>query len=97
MVDDYLAFGYVPDHGCIVSGVQKLPAAGHYWLLTQGKPRPCRRNIGILDPRRTTGSEAELQEELLRLMRQAVLSRMVADVPLGAFLLGVSTAAAWWR
>lgn len=39
MVDDYLAFGYVPDHGCIVAGVQKL-AAGHYWLLTQGKPEP---------------------------------------------------------
>jgi asparagine synthase (glutamine-hydrolysing) len=34
------------------------------------------------------GSEAELQEELLRLMRQAVLSRMVSDVPLGAFLSG---------
>ena len=88
MVDDYLAFGYVPDHGCIVSGVQKL-AAGHYWLLTQGKPEPVPTQYWDLDfSRRTTGSEAELQEELLRLMRQAVLSRMVADVPLGAFLSG---------
>lgn len=88
MVDDYLAFGYVPDHGCIVSGVQKL-AAGHYWLLTQGKPEPVPTQYWDLDfSRRTAGSEAELQEELLRLMRQAVLSRMVADVPLGAFLSG---------
>ena len=88
MVDDYLAFGYVPDHGCIVSGVQKL-AAGHYWLLTQGKPEPVPTQYWDLDfSRRTTGSEAELQEELLRLIRQAVLSRMVADVPLGAFLSG---------
>ncbi|NKB16793.1 MAG: asparagine synthase [Sphingomonadales bacterium] len=34
------------------------------------------------------GSEQELEEELLRLMRRAVTSRMVADVPLGAFLSG---------
>ncbi|MGL5838738.1 MAG: XrtA/PEP-CTERM system amidotransferase [Sphingorhabdus sp.] len=88
MVDDYLAFGYVPDHGCIVSGIQKL-AAGHYWLLTQGKPEPAPTRYWDLDfSNRVKGSEAELQEELLRLMRQAVLSRMVADVPLGAFLSG---------
>jgi asparagine synthase (glutamine-hydrolysing) len=88
MVDDYLAFGYVPDHGCIVAGVQKL-AAGHYWLLTQGKAEPAPTQYWDIDfSNRVKGSEAELQEELLRLMRQAVLSRMVADVPLGAFLSG---------
>jgi asparagine synthase (glutamine-hydrolysing) len=87
-VDDYLAFGYVPDHGCIVAGVEKL-AAGHYWVLTQGKKPPRPEKYWDLDfSRRVKGSEAELQEELLRLMRQAVLSRMVADVPLGAFLSG---------
>ncbi len=87
-VDDYLAFGYVPDHTCIVSGVEKLPA-GHYWLLTQGKTPPRPQKYWDLDfSQRVKGSEAELQEELLRLMRQAVLSRMVADVPLGAFLSG---------
>jgi asparagine synthase (glutamine-hydrolysing) len=88
MVDDFLAFGYVPDHGCIVAGVKKL-AAGHYWLLTQGKAEPAPNKYWDLDfSNRAKGSEAELQEELLRLMRQAVLSRMVADVPLGAFLSG---------
>jgi asparagine synthase (glutamine-hydrolysing) len=87
-VDDYMAFGYVPDHGCIVAGVQKL-AAGHYWLLTQGKnPPPPHKYWDIDFSNRVKASEAELQEELLRLMRQAVLSRMVADVPLGAFLSG---------
>ncbi|MFM2410313.1 MAG: hypothetical protein RL481_1141, partial [Pseudomonadota bacterium] len=87
-VDDYLAFGYVPDHTSIVAGVEKL-AAGHYWLLTQGKVPPPPQKYWDLDfSQRVTGSEAELQEELLRLMRQAVLSRMVADVPLGAFLSG---------
>lgn len=87
-IDDYLAFGYVPDHTSIVAGVEKLPA-GHYWLLTQSKAPPPPQKYWDLDfSNRVKGSEAELQEELLRLMRQAVLSRMVADVPLGAFLSG---------
>jgi asparagine synthase (glutamine-hydrolysing) len=87
-VDDYLAFGYVPDHTSIVAGVEKLPA-GHFWVLTQGKAPPRPQKYWDLDfSNRVKGSEAELQEELLRLMRQAVLSRMVADVPLGAFLSG---------
>jgi asparagine synthase (glutamine-hydrolysing) len=87
-VDDYLAYGYVPDHTSIVAGVEKLPA-GHFWVLTQGKPAPRPESYWDIDfSNRVKGSEAELQEELLRLMRQAVLSRMVADVPLGAFLSG---------
>jgi asparagine synthase (glutamine-hydrolysing) len=87
-VEDYLAFGYVPDHTAFVQGVEKLPA-GHYWLLQQGKAAPAPVQYWDLDySAREKGSEAELQEELLRLMRQAVLSRMVADVPLGAFLSG---------
>jgi len=87
-LDDYLAFGYVPDHNCIISGVQKL-AAGHYLLLKQGKKLLTEVQWWDVDfSNRETGSEAELQEELLRLMRDAVQSRMVSDVPLGAFLSG---------
>ena len=87
-IDDYLAFGYVPDHACILRGVKKLPA-GHYLLLQLGSPLPQPIQYWDLDfSRRTRGSQAELSEELLRLMRQGVTSRMVADVPLGAFLSG---------
>ncbi len=87
-LDDYLAFGYVPDHSSIVSGVQKL-AAGHYLLLEQGKKMPAEVQWWDIDfSNRVSGSEAELKEELLRLMRDAVQSRMVSDVPLGAFLSG---------
>ena len=38
-IEDYMAFGYVPDHRCIVAGVLKLPA-GHMLPLTLGKPLP---------------------------------------------------------
>lgn len=87
-LDDYLAFGYVPDHTCLVQGVRKLPA-GHYLLLTQGRPMPQAVEYWDIDfSQRVRGSQEELEEELLRLMKQAVASRMVADVPLGAFLSG---------
>ncbi len=87
-VDDYMAFGYVPDHACIIRGVKKLPA-GHTLLLQQGRALPQPVEYWDIDfSRRAKGSQAELSEELLRLMRQGVTSRMVADVPLGAFLSG---------
>ena len=87
-VEDYLAFGYVPDDACIVSGVRKLPA-GHFMLVERGKPVPAPRrwwDISFAD--RAGGSVAALEEELLAHMREGVRSRMVADVPLGAFLSG---------
>ncbi len=87
-VDDYLAFGYVPDHRCFVAGVKKLPA-GHYLMLERGKPLPAPVQYWDVDfSRRARGSVADLEAELMHHMRQAVASRMVADVPLGAFLSG---------
>ncbi|WP_430386133.1 XrtA/PEP-CTERM system amidotransferase [Blastomonas fulva] len=87
-VDDYLAFGYVPDHRCFVAGVKKLPA-GHYLMLERGKPIPAPVQYWDVDfSRRARGSVADLEAELMHHMREAVASRMVADVPLGAFLSG---------
>jgi asparagine synthase (glutamine-hydrolysing) len=87
-VEDFLAFGYVPDDVCLLSGVKKLPG-GHFLLVERGKsvPRP-RRWWDVSFADRASGSAATLQEELLSRLRDGVTSRMVADVPLGAFLSG---------
>ncbi|MCP5389451.1 MAG: amidotransferase 1, exosortase A system-associated [Novosphingobium sp.] len=87
-VEDYMTWGYVPDHRSILKGVEKLPA-GHFRLLDHDAPPAapvCWWDVSFAE--RTKGSEADLSAELLHLLREAVNSRMVADVPLGAFLSG---------
>ena len=87
-VEDYLGLGYVPDDTSIVAGVKKLPA-GHFLLLERGKPVPEQVRWWDLDfSRRASGKLKDLEAELVERMRAAVLSRMIADVPLGAFLSG---------
>jgi asparagine synthase (glutamine-hydrolysing) len=87
-VEDYLTWGYVPDTRSILRGVQKLPA-GHYLLLRHDAPlSPPSRWWDVSFAERARGSAADLEAELLHLLRQAVTSRMAADVPLGAFLSG---------
>ncbi|MGN3973126.1 XrtA/PEP-CTERM system amidotransferase [Tsuneonella sp. SYSU-LHT278] len=87
-VEDYLAWGYVPDHRSLLKGVEKLPA-GHYRLLRHDAPpaAPTRWwDVSFLE--RRGESIRDLEAELLFRLREAVSSRMVADVPLGAFLSG---------
>jgi asparagine synthase (glutamine-hydrolysing) len=87
-IEDYLALGYVPDDSCMVAGVRKL-AAGHYLLVRRGRvvPRPVQWwDVDFSNPSRA--SAKALEEELVERLQAAVRSRMVADVPLGAFLSG---------
>ncbi|MCD2323949.1 amidotransferase 1, exosortase A system-associated [Sphingomonas sp. IC-56] len=87
-VEDYLGLGYVPDDASIVAGVRKL-AAGHFLLMERGKPVPEPTRWWDIDfSRRATGKVKDLEAELVEHMRAAVRSRMIADVPLGAFLSG---------
>jgi asparagine synthase (glutamine-hydrolysing) len=87
-VEDFFALGYVPDDSCLIAGVKKLPA-GHYLQLRRGSRahRPTGWwDVDFTNP--SSASAAALEEELIDRLREAVRSRMVADVPLGAFLSG---------
>ncbi|MDK4805108.1 MAG: amidotransferase 1, exosortase A system-associated [Novosphingobium aromaticivorans] len=87
-VEDYLAWGFVPDHRSIFAGVEKL-GAGHYRLLRHDAPPPPPvRWWQVSFAERDTASERDLEAHLLHRLRKAVTSRMAADVPLGAFLSG---------
>jgi asparagine synthase (glutamine-hydrolysing) len=87
-IEDFFALGYVPDDACWIEGVKKLPA-GHALLLTRGQPLPEPRQWWDVDfSKRATGSVADLEAEMREHLRVSVTSRMIADVPLGAFLSG---------
>lgn len=87
-IEDFFAFGYVPDDVCWIEGVRKLPAAS-FLLLERGKALPAPYSWWDVDfSQRAKGTVADLEAEMRHHLRAAVTSRMVADVPLGAFLSG---------
>lgn len=85
-LEDYLTLGYVPDPKSIIDGIHTLAPATT--LVKAGH----RKNIEIQtywQPEVGTRSSTLTQEsELLERLEEAVKMRMVADVPLGAFLSG---------
>ncbi len=86
-VDEYLTLQYVPAPHTIWRDTYKLPAA-HYVVLTPGSaPAPVRYWSLARSPVRDASVPA-LADELRELLRGAVKRRLVADVPLGAFLSG---------
>jgi asparagine synthase (glutamine-hydrolysing) len=87
-VEEYFAFGYVPDPRSILSGVHKLPPATTL-LVERDRPLPQPRQYWDLrfEPR-ANGTEADVCAELVTRLRSSVRSRLISEVPLGAFLSG---------
>src|SRR5690606_33184417 len=82
----YFSFLCVPDPVSIYKGVCKLPAA--HTLTYRNDRIHLRRYWDVTFLSDTTHSEEEWEELLLEALREAVRIRLVADVPLGAFLSG---------
>lgn len=88
-VEDYLTFGYIPDPRSIYREVRKLEA-GHLAVVDgNGGGRVASRQYWDLQFNPAVGTdEAQSAQALISQLTEAVRLRMIADVPLGAFLSG---------
>ncbi|MBS3963337.1 MAG: amidotransferase 1, exosortase A system-associated [Methylomonas sp.] len=87
-IEDYFGFGYIPDPKTIYQGVYKLEP-GYCLAIRRGQSGWQPRQYWDVRFQPQTGRQAEeAGEELIERLREAVKIRMVADVPLGAFLSG---------
>ena len=87
-IEDYFGFGYIPDPKTIYKNVYKLEP-GFCLTLTRGHPNyQPRQYWNLCFTPRPPQDEPSTGEELIERLREAVKIRMVADVPLGAFLSG---------
>ncbi len=87
-VEDYFAYGYVPEPNTIFGQALKLPP-GSTLCLQRGSRLPEPREFWDVPFKPGAPlSEGAAQDELLERLRDAVKVRMIAEVPLGAFLSG---------
>ncbi|ALS97654.1 XrtA/PEP-CTERM system amidotransferase [Lacimicrobium alkaliphilum] len=88
-IEDYFTFGYVPEPYTVYQNSFKL-SPGHTLTLEKGMralPEP-KQYWDIPTQWDADLSADEVQGELIERLKQAVDIRLVADVPLGAFLSG---------
>ena len=85
-VDDFFAYGYVPEPSTIFEAIHKLPPASTL-TLEHGRTPQIRR-YWEPTPQSAAQTEAEAMPEIRHRLEAAVACRLVADVPLGAFLSG---------
>lgn len=86
-VDGFLRYNYVPSPLSIYREARKMPAA--HVMRVEGSRLDMKRYWQMPAPRANgTRSVNDFQDEFDERLGQAVRSRLVADVPLGAFLSG---------
>ncbi len=85
-LSDYTAYRFVPGPHTILKSVKKI-MPGTYLKFKEGRLEE-KIYADISDISASPKPYQEMQDELERLIEQAVRSQMIADVPLGAFLSG---------
>ena len=86
-MDDFFALGYVPEPGSIYAGIRRLPPA-HFLLIERNGTAPPPRRYWDAAIRTDPIEHAAAGAELIARLTASTQLRMVADVPLGAFLSG---------
>ncbi|HKN82200.1 MAG TPA: asparagine synthase (glutamine-hydrolyzing), partial [Pyrinomonadaceae bacterium] len=85
-LDAYFTLGYVPDPLTIFQNVHKLPP-GHYLTFSAGRVEVQQYWDFKFEPAESRKTE-DYMDELRALLEESVRLRLIADVPLGAFLSG---------
>lgn len=85
-VEQYLALGYVPTPYSMFKGMRKLPPAS--LMVCENGNVSIRQYWKVPDEIDGFMTETQWAEQLLDKLEQSVVSQMVSDVPLGAFLSG---------
>jgi asparagine synthase (glutamine-hydrolysing) len=86
-IDAYLAYGYVPAPLSAFAAVRKLTPASML-LFRDGKAQLTRYWRLDYSRKRSHAAVQDVEEQLRESIRTAVRRRLVADVPMGAFLSG---------
>jgi asparagine synthase (glutamine-hydrolysing) len=86
-IEDYLAYGYVPDPRTIYGAVHKLPP-GHRLMWRRGGTMRVERYWDLKMGSPTLFNLGNAAGELAERLATATRLRMISDVPLGAFLSG---------
>jgi asparagine synthase (glutamine-hydrolysing) len=89
-VEDYFAYGYIPDPRTILVDARKLPAASTLRLHrgTKNQSHTPKAYWDVHFKAQHNASLEELTHQLRTHIRDAVALRLVSEVPLGAFLSG---------
>src|SRR5438067_2700783 len=84
----YLTFLTTPAPQTLFAGIQKLPA-GHMLVVERnGEARPTQYWDALPPAESIDRTETEHEQEILKLLRESIEKRMMADVPFGVFLSG---------
>ena len=86
-MDAYLSFGYIPPDRCIYKNINTL-LPGHVLYFTKGRTRINKYWEIQFNGNNDLISETEAIENLHVLLDRSVKYRLIADVPVGAFLSG---------
>jgi len=87
-VEDFFSFGYIPEPKSIFEQVKKL-SPGHTLTISRSNPKPQVKQFWDASfAEQSSDSKETLQKELIEKLNESVDIRMVAEVPLGAFLSG---------
>lgn len=86
-VHDFLSFGAVPGTGTVYRGIHRVPAA-HVLVFEDGAPLRAACYWSLEFEPKLDISRHEAEDEILRLLREAVRLRLRSDVRVGCFLSG---------